>query len=138
MDRKEALLQMNLAVANRIMELKKTTMGGKEFDNVSVAWLQYIEAIAKKGTTTMAQLSEDMGLSKPSITNMIAKLTNAGLVEKKRSSGDHRVYNVTLTDNGKRLVNQHQAAFAAFGDQVAEKLSESEIDTLVSLLSKIV
>lgn len=136
-DRKETLLKLLLAVATRMAELKKGIMDSTECDNLSVAGLQYVEVIADRQSMTMAELSQHMGVSKPSITSMVAKLVDAGLVQKEQSWDDRRVYNVCLTDKGERIIAQHRATFEAFAEHAAEKLSADELDALLLLLAKI-
>lgn len=137
MTRKDALLRSLLAIANRMGELKKNSMDSAELNTLTVAGLHYIETIADRQSVTMAELAQAMGVSKPSTTNMVNKLIEAGLVHKVQSSEDRRVFNVRLSDKGKRVMDQHRAAFEAFVDHAAEKLSDGELASLIALLSKI-
>ena len=64
---------------------------------ISIRWIRKTAA----GEPNFSELAEALSLTKPGVTAIIRKLSNMGLVEKKQSQKDKRVYFVALTQKGK-------------------------------------
>lgn len=72
-----------------------------------------IRSLTAEGTIRATDISRQIGLSMPSVHNMLSTLESLGLVEKHR----HAVY---LTDSGRYTLDYYDTAIAA-----AEKLLQS-------------
>lgn len=57
----------------------------------------------KEDGITQIQLSERMGCEPPTVSNMVKKLENYGLVQRCRDKNDARMSRVFLTDRGREI-----------------------------------
>ena len=70
--------------------------------------------------TSMGDLAEAVGLSRPGITSTVNRLVEEGLVTRERHGGDRRLLHARLTDVGRERV---RAAGSTHDDLVAHLLS---------------
>jgi DNA-binding MarR family transcriptional regulator len=107
----------------------------EEFD---LTYTQYIAMMIlwEKKTVTVNKLGEHLYLDSGTLTPMLKKMENKGLIKRTRSELDERRVNVELTAEGERL----SEAAVKIPEQmsVCLKLSEEEKRTLYNLLYKII
>lgn len=89
-----------------------------------------ILVMLSSGDITIGDISSTLGIAKPNITPLLDALSERGLVERVRGTGDKRIVNVHLTDEGHRMLDQIHQAIA---EQVAgweNSCNRSEIKQL--------
>lgn len=69
------------------------------------------------GDITIGDISTTLGIAKPNITPLLDSLSERGLVERVRGTGDKRIVNVHLTENGRKVLDDLRASIA---DQVMD------------------
>lgn len=124
-------------VAGKLRALKVDEIEkNRDFSDISFTGFRYVEAIALLESTTLVALAEHLNLSKPTVTVMAAKLVESGFVEKRKSNTDARQQYLFLTSKGEALIQKHKELFQKYASEVADRLSEEELTTLISLLKK--
>ncbi len=111
----------------------------------TTAQINTLNAIASKNEWRMSDLSERLRVSAGSLTTMVNRLIDAGLVTRTRSELDRRVVTVKVTEKGqdlidasrKRVMRNLQAVLAELPPEDHSKLNEA-LETVVSILNKIV
>ena len=92
-------------------------------DGLTVAQESYVECIAeaeaKHGHAHVSLLAEDLEISKPSVVQMIAKLTKLGIVKRQEKE-------ITLTRPGKRLAGELCGKHALLESFMTQQLGMSE------------
>ena len=69
-----------------------------------------ILVMLSSGDITIGDISSTLGIAKPNITPLLDSLSERGLVERVRGTGDKRIVNVHLTEDGRKLLDDmHQA-----------------------------
>ena len=69
-----------------------------------------ILVMLSSGDITIGDISSTLGIAKPNITPLRDSLSERGLVERVRGTGDKRIVNVHLTEDGRKLLDDmHQA-----------------------------
>ena len=71
----------------------------------------------------------------PDVSRLLDRMEAAGLVHRVRSADDRRLVNTTLTENGRALVDQLDAAVAAVHAEQLGHLSDEQLRSLIELLS---
>ena len=71
-----------------------------------------ILVMLSKGDITIGDISATLGIAKPNITPLLDNLSERGLVERLRGTGDKRIVNVHLTEEGSRLLRDFHEAVA--------------------------
>lgn len=83
------------------------------------------------------ELTELLGVQPGTVSEVIGKLENAGLIERVESEQDRRTCRLKLTRDGKQIAEQASAERKNRYDQMFSCLSESEKTELLVLLEKV-
>lgn len=92
----------------------------------------------KYRTVTMSNLAQGMSVPMSTATGIVDRLVKKGLLERSRSEKDRRVVTVSLTDNGKALVEDLKINFHDLLDRVRSLLSKEEFETGLQLVRKVI
>jgi DNA-binding MarR family transcriptional regulator len=85
----------------------------------------------------VSEISKQMGVTSPTITQLLKSLEAHGLVERNIDAIDRRAVGVKLTDKGVLTAQQAEDAFFSFIKGLVEYLGEEQSDQLAELLSKV-
>lgn len=88
----------------------------------------------RNGPMTQKQVQERLGTKPGSVSELISKLENKGLLERERSETDRRKVLLALTEKGGRIAQMH-TAYPVTGLYTA--LTQAERETLEQLLNKL-
>lgn len=89
------------------------------------------------GPRRMTDLATCSQTSQASLTGIVDRLEEQGLVVRHRSDGDRRVVEVAATDEGLRVLNQVNEVFLGRLQELAAPLSERERKEFLRLLHKL-
>lgn len=134
---------VNLLWRECIRSLSKTLDETEQskFTNNDYYYLCVIEAL---GEPNFSAIAEALNLTKPGVTAIVRKLCNMGLVTKKQSEEDKRVYFVSLTQKGKEILNGDREVYRYVTESIASfcktkeerQFMENVIEMLVQKLEK--
>jgi DNA-binding MarR family transcriptional regulator len=93
-----------------------------------------LDHLERVGPLRLTELAVAAGITQPSMTGLVARLTNAGLVERRRQAGDGRVVLVAVTAGGMASLDRRRTLTAGRLAEVIATLSSSELATLESAL----
>ena len=103
------------------------------FGGFTILWVLWVW-----GEMETAQLADDCGLAKGTLTGMLTTLEKRSLVERERVEADRRRVMVQLTDKGEALIAELFPKFNAFEGTMSAGLSEDEKETLARLLRRVI
>ena len=83
---------------------------------------------------TQANLAEALGVEPPTVTKMLQRMENAGLVDRRPDKVDRRAIRVHLTPKGRRLKNKVDKLWTELEARTVEGLSDRQQASLRSLL----
>lgn len=86
---------------------------------------------------TMKRLALAIGRDKSTLTPLIEKLIHWGYVIRLQDGQDKRVYNVSITQQGLKLIPKLKALLASLEEDHTRLLSPSENALLIKLLDKL-
>ena len=109
---------------------------GAEFD-LSLTQVRVL-AILRDRTVRMTELASYLGLEKSSLSGLIDRAVQRGLVERRRSEDDGRAFEVLLTDEGLRLADVMTARSRELLLPLVENLGRADRRKLRELLESIV
>lgn len=89
------------------------------------------------GSMSQLELGSQFELKAGSLSEILAKIETAGLIERTRDPRDRRALTIRLTEAGKQEAQRAIEARAAFRDQAFSNLTDEEQDELIVLLEKI-
>jgi len=113
-------------------------MDKHNISQLTLKQIEYLKKFDEREYVTISQLAEELGLSKPTITEMVKKFIQLDCVQKEQCNHDARVYYLFLTEKGKRIARLEQIANDHFIQRVESCLSEEDISLLIEILLKVV
>ena len=131
-----------LGVFNRFMliktECRYNVINKHRISELTLKQIEYLKKFDKRENITISQLAVELGLSKPTVTEMVKKFIRLDCVQKEQCSHDARVYYLFLTEKGKMIARLEQIANDSFVKRVESCLSKEEISLLIEILLKVV
>lgn len=117
---------------NRVISLD-----GKRLKNdFSLSQLKAMSAFKEDKDYTMGELSRNIQVTMPSMTEMIDGLEELGIVERWRDSNDRRVVRVKLTEKGKQMRKEFMVRRREDLENIFSKLSIEDWDELIDSLER--
>ena len=93
--------------------------------------------LAVKDGITQLELVHATHLRAPSVSLILKKMEEEGLVTRCRDENDARAVRIFLTDHGKAIDSEHIKSIKAVDNEALGEISEEEQKTLMYLLTKI-
>ncbi|NLW89210.1 MAG: MarR family transcriptional regulator [Clostridiaceae bacterium] len=93
--------------------------------------------IGNKPRTVVGDISKALNLPKSTVTGLIARLEQKGMISRSIHPDDLRTFVLELTSAGRKVVRDHEKNEEEFFAQLIEPLSERESRALIELLKNI-
>lgn len=119
----------------RADELFTTTMGENELTPRQFAVLKAVASIENPSQTLLVQQT---GIDRSTIADIVRRLIKKGLLQRRRTSHDARMYAVKLTASGRDLLDSAEPAARSTEEQLLGVLPERQRTAMISALSTIV
>ena len=99
--------------------------------------LSAVEKLSVEQKNTMANIAKFLCVSPGSLTTAVNTLVNKGYLERSYTPRDRRVVYIHLTATGEEACVKHAEYHKQLVNAAAEKLTDKEVDTLISALDKV-
>ena len=96
-----------------------------------------LACLYQRERVTMKEISDSIHRTKPTVTVLVNKLTELGLVKKLQAAEDSRVIYVELTEQGKALQKLFEKISADLVQKVFQNMEQEEMKKLEISLQKI-
>jgi MarR family transcriptional regulator, 2-MHQ and catechol-resistance regulon repressor len=106
-------------------------------NNLNITEFSVLESLYLKGKQTIQQIGHSILISSGSMTYVIDKLEQKGLLSRKACPDDRRAIHVTLTDDGIDLMNKIMPKHEELIGDMFGSLNHDEAETMVKLLKKV-
>jgi len=106
-------------------------------ENLTHSQTHYLEIINFLKNPTITELAASLKLSKPTVKVAVDRLIERDYVYKVKSDEDKRSAHLHLTEKGNLINQMHDYAHKCFAESIRRKLSKAEIESLVSILIKV-
>jgi len=97
-----------------------------------------MKAIANSEEPSQTVLVDKTGIDRSTMADIVRRLTARGLVQRRRTRRDARMYAVRLTDRGEGALKQAEPAARTTDERILSALTPSQRDTFIRSLSRIV
>jgi MarR family transcriptional regulator, 2-MHQ and catechol-resistance regulon repressor len=124
------LMQTSKAVQDR-MKLEMTK------NNLSITEFSVLEVLYQKGKQTIQHIGNSILVSSGSMTYVIDRLEQKGLLNRSDCPDDRRVIHVSLTADGNKLMENIMPKHQEWVDNIFSSLNNDESDLIVKLLKKV-
>ena len=128
-DLRDSLVQMSFTVMAQLNRV------ATEHD-LSLTQLRVL-GILRDREPTMAELATYLGLERSTVSGLVDRAVQRGLVRKKADPADGRSVRVSLATEAKRLVAPIIAEIGELMEPLTGRLSRSEQTRLIALLAKV-
>jgi DNA-binding MarR family transcriptional regulator len=118
-------------MAQELMRRLDLLGGSKVQEDISYGQYKVISVINNHGPISVGNLGRMVGSAQSTTSEMVARLTKAGLVNKVRGPYDGRVVMVELTDQGRQLMRRRRKRVREGYQTLFEKLAPDERDNFV-------
>ncbi|MGE4266462.1 MAG: MarR family winged helix-turn-helix transcriptional regulator [Deferribacterales bacterium] len=96
-----------------------------------------LSLIAENSGAKQSELAEILDMRPSSMTEMLLKLEQSELIERKQDEKDQRVMRVCLTEKGEKALKASKAAIVEMSDAVFGSLTEEEQAQFLMLMDKL-
>lgn len=93
---------------------------------VSMPQIGTMFRIRRRGSCGVSEVGLDLGISNPAASQMLERLVQAGLVERREDPGDRRARQIVLTERGHQLLRGAMEARTRSFGALADRLSARE------------
>jgi len=100
---------------------------------ITSAQFDLLQRLYFRGPMKMVDLSQSLGIAKSTLSGIVKRLENTGYVERKRGA-DKRVYMLSVTDEGRRIIENVIERRVEFIGRVLERVGEERSKELLRLL----
>jgi DNA-binding MarR family transcriptional regulator len=126
-----------LAIGEFLAERRRAAMGWLLQCDISMAQIHVVSTVFQQGPLSVGALAEALGVSAPSVTGIVDRLAERGLVERVRAEDDRRTVRVSLSAQGQAMAQRmHGVKVSELHDVLAE-LSDAELSDLVRLVARL-
>lgn len=140
MDLKEIIIKIDQALDKDFDN--KSYLDIPELKNLTLVQVHYLETISRLGNPTVTELTQELEVAKSSVSVIVNKLVAKGYIKKVPSTDDGRSFNIHATEMGlklEKLYNKvNQEMFKKFVGKVKRVLNNKEIQTLETILEKVI
>ncbi len=93
--------------------------------------LSIISILAKHDKQKVSDISEKMGLSDSTVSGILDRLEQKGIVERKRNKDDRRVVKIYLSKGSQKICQEFHRKREEYFVHLLKKLSEQEMDDII-------
>jgi DNA-binding MarR family transcriptional regulator len=133
-----ALPEIVEVIARAFAQLQARVLREGEFAELSLRQISCLDLIQRLEEPTPSNLACELGITKPSVSALVARLLETGFIRKERSHADGRSFHLHLTDKGVAMMHAHQRVHEALALHLLAGLDERQQEQLVALLTKVV
>lgn len=117
--------RLRLAVTRLARKLRREAEPG-----ITPSMLAALSSVDRQGPLTMSELCAVEQVQPPSMTRIVAALVDVGLVSRESDPSDGRVAWVTVTPQGRKLLDRSRGRKEAYLAKALRDLEAHELETL--------
>ena len=104
---------------------------------ITATQLNVVKLLDEIGHLSLSELGKRIAAQNSTVTGIVDRMEEAGLVKREQSPEDRRVWRIRLSDKGKQIAKKIEVAPWDLLRQGIASLDRKEQETLVALLRKV-
>ncbi|MDQ1004637.1 MarR family 2-MHQ and catechol resistance regulon transcriptional repressor [Neobacillus niacini] len=124
------LMQTSKAIQERIRD-------EMSINNLSITEFSVLEVLYYQGKQTIQQIGNRILISSGSMTYVIDKLEEKGIIKRNDCKEDRRVIHITLTADGMELMKNIMPKYQEMVDSFFEDITDDESMLMINFLKKV-
>jgi DNA-binding MarR family transcriptional regulator len=128
--------RLRVSIGRLARRLRQQSLGGLTPSQTSV-----LSTLDRNGDMSMSRLADHESISKPSVTGIVGRLVDKGLVERSKDPSDRRSAIVAITSSGRRTLQKRRRERTAYLARRIDALDDEDreiLDKAVALLEQMV
>jgi DNA-binding MarR family transcriptional regulator len=113
-----------------------TTLADSNLD-IKLLHIEIMHVLKDEGTLHPAKIGEKLLIAKAQMTHLIDKLVELDFVKREMCADDRRTLNITLTEKGKKVLDEQDNLVLNAMNVGLSSLSDTELESLSSSLRKL-
>lgn len=101
-------------------------------EEMTPSMLSAVAVVAALGSPTLGELAAAERVTPPTVTKIVARLEDAGLVVREQDPDDRRIARVRLTGAGRRFLDRTRSRASAYMARRLKTLSDEEREVLAA------
>ena len=130
-------LKILIGLHKNVKELDRRTLDIARSYGLSFSQFMVLEALFSKGDLSIGQVRDIILSSVGTISLVVKNLEKMGYVKRKTDENDKRISILSLTDEGRAVIEKVIPENETMIHDYMKDLSEEEIETLLRLLKKL-
>lgn len=131
------LTELNNLITEFYDKMSSWEMSVVKETGYSLAQIHTLEVLGSHGAMRMKELANRLSITTGTLTVQVEKLVQAGLIERQSIEGDRRSIQVTLTEEGKEVFQQHNALHMSLTEELTRRFSAEQQKNLAHMLTLI-
>jgi DNA-binding MarR family transcriptional regulator len=103
--------------------------------NITLQQIRAFALIFARGETPITKVADALGIRPNVATGIVQRLVDRGLIERREDPGDRRVRLLTVTDQGRELIDELGTIVLAKGRGLLDRLSDEQLHQLSEILT---
>ena len=120
----------------RLQKRNQTLMGIKKSETRVLLCIEYLSQ-EKDCKINVSQISKYLSIASPTATELVKNLTDNGYIERHVNENDKRFFEITLTNSGKKIVQDITEYYDTMFSGLVEKLGKQQSELLIELLGEV-
>jgi len=127
-----------LCMASNAIDRKLAEEVKKKYPGLTAAQWKILMLVGNAKCKNAAELANAMNCDMASVTRLLDRLEAKGLIQRRRSTVDRRLVDISVTDRSQELVPRLPEAPVAMMKRMFRDFSKEEIDQLSRFLRRII
>lgn len=112
-------------------------MNRGDINGVTATHYNMIEYIYRHDHCIVKQIAQAFNISPPAVSKQLKFLIANNLIEQQQSSADRRIFNLSVTDQGKFIIDNSENFRETVAKEASKTLTEDDLNKLSELLDKV-
>ena len=112
-------------------------MNRSDINGVTATHYNIIEYIYRNDKCIVKEIAKAFNISPPAISKQLKFLIEHSLIEQQQSSLDRRIFNLSVTDKGKFIIDNSENFRETIAKTASKTLTKDDLKNLTELLHKV-
>jgi DNA-binding MarR family transcriptional regulator len=120
--------RLNTLMNETFLELRSNIYEGSFLTEMNILQLRTLFLLSVQETTNMSEISSRLGVGLPTVTNLVKKLEEQGLVTREHATKDRRVVFCSVTERGRSEMERLWSLRREQITRLAELLNDEDLE----------
>lgn len=112
-------------------------MNRSDINGVTATHYNIIEYIYRNDKCIVKEIAKAFNISPPAISKQLKFLIEHNLIKQQQSSLDRRIFNLSVTDKGKFIIDNSENFRETVAKKASKTLTKDDLKNLIELLNKV-